>query len=346
MKKQSIILRFLLLVLISQISLPLSFGQRLKNEFTHLRVIGEDKSLTNSCEDLFWAEDELLIEVSVTGLEEDESSCDDCPLPTACVPMHVAAYDYDTGDILGVSMQISSFTPSTEDTECSDHPVDQYPPGCQSIYKTQIAIPVNLTNYCLVAGSCQEINIHYELVTPDFDITGTKQWTPYTEVANTEDCSLILFPVNCFCHYEGDNPLGEQDKALQTIKYVCPPSGPEDPVFSYTREASTNVQSLATVASHDLETRPQDTRDQSLPKIYPNPARDFLLVDFPNSYDKIGVVQLLNGKGNIVLSRENIQAGQGKYLRLDIANLPAGLYLCRIYDGESITSQKIIITDK
>jgi|GEM_PF-5726921 len=341
MKKQSIFLRFLLLVLISQISLPLSFGQRLKNEITHLRVIGEDKSLTNRCEDLFSAEDELLIEVSVSGLHSDGSHCDDCPLPTACIPMYVAAYNFDTGDFLGVSEQITTFSPVLEPQDCNGIYIGQ-PLGCSGpIFSTQVEIPINLSAYCSRTNSCKSITIHYELVTPNNVIPG-KKWMPYTEAANVQGCSLILFPVDCFCHYEGGDPVEEQDKALQTIKYICPTDGPEDPIFTYTKETTSLHQSQASVANQNLVQRSQQIGGEWLPKVYPNPTTDYLLIDFHNRYNSPITVQLLNGEGKVILSSENIQLEGKNPFRLDTSKLPAGLYFCRIYDGKSISSQKIM----
>lgn len=344
MKNLSILLRFLLLALTFQVAISPSFGQRLKNDITHLRVIGDDKSLTNQCEDQFLATENLLVKVTVAGLELEAPDCDDhCPLPIACVPMHVAAYNNDTGDFLGVSAQISDFSLTNFSQICHGDFIVGPPSECPLIYFTQVAIPINLLHYCDTEGACQSITIHYELVTPNIGNRGHKLWVPYTEVADAQGCSQILFPPSCFCHYEGNTPVSEPDKALQEIKYICLDAA-ENPDSRSTSGTSTNVQPLGTITSQDLVKGSLETRDQSPAKIYPNPIGDFFVVDLPNKYDKGMVVQLLDGKGNIVLSRENIQVELGKQLRLDTANLPAGLYFCRISDGKSITSYKIVKT--
>ena len=72
-------------------------------------------------------------------------------------------------------------------------------------------------------------------------------------------------------------------------------------------------------------------------KIYPNPVKDFLFIESPNS--SIDEVQLLDLQGKII----HHQLISSESIKLDIKNLPKGIYILQIKSKHQILQTEKII---
>jgi hypothetical protein len=70
---------------------------------------------------------------------------------------------------------------------------------------------------------------------------------------------------------------------------------------------------------------------------FPNPARDFIEINFINNYSD--EIHLYNQMGKLVMS----QKGQGKVNRISTSGLEKGLYFIKIQIGDKFYTQKIMI---
>jgi len=75
---------------------------------------------------------------------------------------------------------------------------------------------------------------------------------------------------------------------------------------------------------------------EELLMIYPNPAEEFLHIDYKGRIDRIEVIGL---EGSVLISRETT----GTMNSIDISGLDAGMYFLRIRAGENTITQRIII---
>jgi hypothetical protein len=75
-------------------------------------------------------------------------------------------------------------------------------------------------------------------------------------------------------------------------------------------------------------------------KVYPNPARETINVDYINESNVNAVVEIRTLTGALVRSQAlgNDQAFGSR--AIDVADLPAGLYILTVKSGESKTSMK------
>lgn len=100
---------------------------------------------------------------------------------------------------------------------------------------------------------------------------------------------------------------------------------------------------------HDREDSPVDcdgvvgVDDQGLPiqiAYYPNPARDFLVIDWKNNRPIYGLTyQLFDPLGREVLNGQVV----GQSTRIDLSTFPAGTFLLRLFlDGKPLDQQLII----
>ncbi|MFP4489016.1 MAG: T9SS type A sorting domain-containing protein, partial [Bacteroidales bacterium] len=79
--------------------------------------------------------------------------------------------------------------------------------------------------------------------------------------------------------------------------------------------------------------------------LYPNPASDYLHIDFREELESRAVLSIYNYAGNKVLSRK-LPAGLSE-LRIDDLHLPEGIYIVRLLrDGRSVAYKKLIITQQ
>jgi hypothetical protein len=86
--------------------------------------------------------------------------------------------------------------------------------------------------------------------------------------------------------------------------------------------------------------REAETIQPLVAEIYPNPAAHEVFVDLSNAEGNT-MVELRDLSGRVVAMN---QAGEGQsMLRLDVAQLPAGLYLLHVLNGESSRTERLLI---
>lgn len=76
--------------------------------------------------------------------------------------------------------------------------------------------------------------------------------------------------------------------------------------------------------------------------VYPNPATDFLNVEFANVVDD-AIVNVYSTDGQL-LSRSVINDQAGSKMTISVENYPSGIYLINLIEGEIVTSRRISIT--
>ena len=76
---------------------------------------------------------------------------------------------------------------------------------------------------------------------------------------------------------------------------------------------------------------------------YPNPACEYAYLRINNSYSKKIEITLFTTDGILVKSwKHNLNQSGEKEFRLDMHNLPAGIYFCRVQIGNEMVTKKII----
>ena len=79
-------------------------------------------------------------------------------------------------------------------------------------------------------------------------------------------------------------------------------------------------------------------------KAYPNPARDYLNIDYTLAAKGEVLLEVYSIGGNQLLSRTFGQQQAGEYqYRWNTMNMPAGMYICRIRQNSEVVSEKIIV---
>lgn len=79
-------------------------------------------------------------------------------------------------------------------------------------------------------------------------------------------------------------------------------------------------------------------------KAYPNPARDYLNIDYTLAAKGEVLLEVYSIGGNQLLSRTFGQQQAGEYqYRWNTVNMPAGMYICRIRQNSEVVSEKIIV---
>jgi len=78
--------------------------------------------------------------------------------------------------------------------------------------------------------------------------------------------------------------------------------------------------------------------------VYPSPAKDKLSVKLGLNIEDVSGIQILDLKGNIYrVFSDNLSFGANNTLELDIADLPAGLYILRIQGVKSMYQEKFLV---
>ena len=73
--------------------------------------------------------------------------------------------------------------------------------------------------------------------------------------------------------------------------------------------------------------------------IYPNPANDYLMVDFAENI--VSKVEIINAVGQVVLAKDyDSMPGLASF---DVSNLPAGTYILKVNSEGSVNAQNVII---
>lgn len=79
-------------------------------------------------------------------------------------------------------------------------------------------------------------------------------------------------------------------------------------------------------------------------KCFPNPANDYLTIEYDLPAEMEVTARLYNYLGSEVLTSQQGFSGQGKHsIRLETANLSAGIYILKLERGNDVVSKKILI---
>ena len=115
--------------------------------------------------------------------------------------------------------------------------------------------------------------------------------------------------------------------------------------------AGTFARSIQSYPLDSLFVEPMDTTVVNLPsinaapsfiKLFPSPATDWVQAEFfPIESDKGYQLAVLNGKGQLVLSRNGKAAGKVEE-RLNIKQLPAGLYTVKVKMGHTVRTGRFL----
>jgi hypothetical protein len=70
--------------------------------------------------------------------------------------------------------------------------------------------------------------------------------------------------------------------------------------------------------------------------LYPNPARDFISLEYKSSINETLRLEILDPAGRMILSEHLLNSSGEQYYRTDISGLAPGFYICRI-SGNSIS---------
>ena len=74
--------------------------------------------------------------------------------------------------------------------------------------------------------------------------------------------------------------------------------------------------------------------------LYPNPASEYITISMPITHDQVkGEFILINSIGKVILN----QAIDGFYLKIELKNIPKGMYFYRLINNGSIFSGKVVI---
>ncbi|MFZ4545728.1 MAG: T9SS type A sorting domain-containing protein, partial [Saprospiraceae bacterium] len=161
--------------------------------------------------------------------------------------------------------------------------------------------------------------------------------------------------------------INDSNKSVDGNKYTL------DGVFSYSLDGSTWSDAFDDVPSSNFKVKGKTTiyfhvapyfagltgtyslaitvsrntvgvNDNLLPdniKIYPNPADDFVVIDFDELGSQINKAKLFNVQGQEVYS--SIITKNSNSSNLPLGNMPEGNYFLQLYSGERFITKKIII---
>lgn len=85
-----------------------------------------------------------------------------------------------------------------------------------------------------------------------------------------------------------------------------------------------------------------DTQITDYVKIFPNPAKDFVMVDFNEFNGKLNQINLVNVQGQNVFTLSTVN--QSKIFNIPLTNLSDGIYFLQIQTDNRVLSKKIIIS--
>ena len=89
----------------------------------------------------------------------------------------------------------------------------------------------------------------------------------------------------------------------------------------------------------DPTTQVKEIQQYTNIKIYPNPAKEQITVDFSANGEGIMDVKIFNMLGVNVLSQQYNKGGQ---ININVASLPAGVYVVRCVQNDKVTSTRLI----
>jgi len=87
------------------------------------------------------------------------------------------------------------------------------------------------------------------------------------------------------------------------------------------------------------------TSDNTAIRIAPNPAKDIAFVSFDNSVFQNDVTVTVNDLTGRSIQENNVHLARGvNNIKLDLENIPAGMYLVNITNGKESATQKLVLT--
>ncbi|MBI9054579.1 MAG: T9SS type A sorting domain-containing protein [Bacteroidales bacterium] len=112
--------------------------------------------------------------------------------------------------------------------------------------------------------------------------------------------------------------------------------------FSFAKESSSQ--------NFLLEENPSDTSitnfyEQQKLKLYPNPVKDYLFIEYDVLFVKDAKLKIYNSIGAVIYSK-NLEDKQDK-LKLSVSDYNNGLYFCSLQiDGKLLNTKKILINHR
>jgi len=113
---------------------------------------------------------------------------------------------------------------------------------------------------------------------------------------------------------------------------------------------SIELEALATedgtIVVNDVTPDPVKVKEEisNLVKVYPNPSKDFIMIDFSQLSENEIVLKLIDNSGKTVLSRE-LHKGENDRVSIDVSIVGDGIYFMRFMDssnGDSIGTLRFI----
>jgi hypothetical protein len=172
----------------------------------------------------------------------------------------------------------------------------------------------SIVNLCLIVNKTPAINVIEGPNEVDVLHTPSSTYTAVGELFQIDEYIWIIEPA------EAGSITTEMNKAIvvwsdsfkgtATLKVTA-----ANPCGENTSNLSVNVKNSTDVAEYGIET-----------KIYPNPTRGLVTVEA----EGLRQIEVLNTLGQRVATA----TGKGETLRIDISQLPAGIYFVNVTDGE------------
>jgi hypothetical protein len=105
-----------------------------------------------------------------------------------------------------------------------------------------------------------------------------------------------------------------------------------------------DIRKLTFDLSTDLEQSGEVIQQLLKIKAYPNPAREFVNFDYSLAAKGDVFLEVYSINGNLVLRMNFGDQPAGEYqYRWNTADVPSGMYICRIRQNSEIVSEKIIV---
>jgi len=99
---------------------------------------------------------------------------------------------------------------------------------------------------------------------------------------------------------------------------------------------------LEVTVDNSLVTITEPLNENTIIRIYPNPASDILNLNISGETTDVYRISLFNLLGSIIMERE-VRQGQGEVLTLDLSSFPEGVYILSIMGNEFRHTQKLIV---
>lgn len=107
---------------------------------------------------------------------------------------------------------------------------------------------------------------------------------------------------------------------------------------------STGIYAISGLRYLNFKDLTTGIKEQNIPlsntklSTYPNPVTDLLNIDLADSQNNNGVISILSFDGKVLLEQKVTGAG---IVKLDVSQLPRGIYLCRYSNATEVSTVKI-----